>query len=163
MLVAHKGLFRIGELLRVRVQDVFWRKGTAIIRIPWAKTGREQNVRISDAGTTELLRKLIEACRDPADFIAPFSYSQLRSFLRFLLSRVGLNVPRFTLHSFRHGGASEMALAGTPVEIVANLGRWKLLASALHYIQTGTSLLAVVSIPEPHASVARALAHSWPV
>ena len=53
---------------------------------------------------------------------------------------------RRVLYDRRHGGASELALAGVPLEVVAKRGRWKVLASAAHYVQMGIALLATVRL-----------------
>ena len=68
---------------------------------------------------------------------------------------------RFTFHSLRHGGATETALAGIPLEIVAKRGRWRVLSSASRYVQMGISLLASIRLGK-RAQEAHQLLRMWP-
>jgi integrase len=45
--------------------------------------------------------------------------------LRRKLSAMGLKPEKFTGHSFRRGGATSLALAGVPDNVIAAIGRWK--------------------------------------
>ncbi len=45
--------------------------------------------------------------------------------LRRKLGAIGLNPEKFTGHSFRRGGATSLALAGVPDNVIAAIGRWK--------------------------------------
>ena len=69
---------------------------------------------------------------------------------------------RFSFHSLRHGGATELALAQVPIELIAKRGRWAVLSSAARYIQLGVALLADVRLRSTLVQRAARLAAAWP-
>jgi site-specific recombinase XerD len=66
---------------------------------------------------------------------------QLTTFLRAFLTRLGIDARLFAGHSFRIGGATELARAGAPGHIIQKMGRWSSDAFKL-YIRTANSELA---------------------
>ena len=74
----------------------------------------------------------------------PLSRSQLVVHLRDALSQLGMDVARFSGHSFRIGAASTAARAGFSDSFIQSLGRWK--SSAFKtYIRTPADVLAAAS------------------
>ena len=65
------------------------------------------------------------------------------------------------MHSLRHGGAAELALANMGIELVAKRGRWARLASASRYIQMGIAMSASIRMPPEAAAHAARLAAQW--
>lgn len=75
---------------------------------------------------------------------APLLRSEPVSVVRSALSSAGLEVSRFTGHSFWIGAATSSALAGLPDSLIQTLGRWKS-SSFLHYIRTPPQTLLGIS------------------
>ena len=166
--VAHHCLLRVGELLRLRAEDVVFNPifsvksaATASLRIRSAKTGADQYVRVTDPVIVLLLRRLIRSTQVRTDRIFRLSYSQLRLRFRQALHRLGLDTSRIVFHSLRHGGATELALRGTDLGLIALRGRWRSLKNAGHYVQTGESLVATVRLPSPFQEFAHHLVRDW--
>ena len=74
----------------------------------------------------------------------PLLRSELVSAVRSALSSTGLDVSRFTGHSFRIGAATSAALAGFPDSLIQTLGRWKS-SSFPRYIRTPPQTLLGIS------------------
>lgn len=74
----------------------------------------------------------------------PLLRSELVSAVRSALTSAGLEVSRFTGHSFRIGAATSAALAGLPDSLIQTLGRWKS-SSFLRYIRTPPQTLLGIS------------------
>jgi hypothetical protein len=96
------------------------------------------------------------------DFVVGLSYAQIRLRFRHAPNWAGLDSTRYVFHSLRHGGATEAALGGMDLNMVAVRGRWKILSTAVHYIQQGEALLAEVRVPQPVRDRANVLARRWP-
>ena len=74
----------------------------------------------------------------------PLSRVDLVVVVRRALSTTGLDVTRFSGHSFRIGAASAAAQVGIPDSLIQTLGRWKSSAFLL-YIRTPPSQLTAIS------------------
>lgn len=81
---------------------------------------------------------------------SPLTRPSLVSAVRAALSGTGLDLSRYTGHSFRVGAATSAARAGLPDSLIQTLGRWRSPAF-LRYIRTPTDTLL---------SVSQALVHS---
>ena len=75
---------------------------------------------------------------------SPLTRSELVSEVRSALTSAGLEVSRFTGHSFRIGAATSAALAGLPDSLIQTLGRWRS-SSFLRYIRTPPQTLLGIS------------------
>jgi site-specific recombinase XerD len=64
----------------------------------------------------------------------PLSSAQFASVLKKAVKAVGLNPANFSPHSFRIGAATSAAAAGTPIEKIKGMGRWRS-QSVLTYIR----------------------------
>ena len=146
-LLAFFGLLRVSEYtcpspsnydheVHLSVQDVTvqWHRGLALVNIKSSKTDpfREGvRIRISVLGhylcpVHALQRFLIRRGHNPG----PLYVFQNGAFLTRdrmvdILTRALPNVSNVNTHSFRRGGASALAAAGTPDHIIQILGRWK--------------------------------------
>ena len=81
VLLAHKGLLRVGELLRLKVSDVvFQAKNVLLLRLQETKTGRDQPVRFRSPLVTRLLRALIDRSGGSEEaFLIGISYNKPRA------------------------------------------------------------------------------------
>ncbi len=57
--------------------------------------------------------------------MSPITYCQYQAFIHKVVSRVGLNPSSFSLHNFRHGGATWAFRSHVPWELVNGHGDWK--------------------------------------
>lgn len=123
------------------------------------KTGRNQFVEVDDQS---LLLRLAGWCasRHPDDSLFGLSYASLDSKFR---SAVDTLLPRnrFTLHSLRHGGATNAWLSGGRIEDIMRKGRWASLRSCLRYVNAGRALLVGVTIPTRSNAEIIKLDKSW--
>ncbi len=167
VLLAHHGLLRVGELLRLRWADIkdIPRTGKLLIRLQKTKTGANQHVMVEDKRLVELTRTLRNRS-DPQAFVLSVGYNVLRGLFRDALAACGLGGlhggSRFSFHSLRHGGATELAVSGLGLELIAKRGRWAALQSAARYVQLGVSLLAVVRLRPDLVVPAARLEQAWP-
>ena len=67
-----------------------------------------------------------------------------------MVSRLGLEMSRYSSHSLRIGGASVLAAAGLPDYMIQLIGRWKSLAF-LTYIRSNLAMFsrAVAALANP--------------
>ena len=75
---------------------------------------------------------------------APLTRSQLVSAIRSALENSGVDVRRYSGHSFRIGAATAAAQVGLPDSLIQTLGRWRS-SAYLRYIRTPRSSLLAVS------------------
>ena len=147
VLLAYFGMFRVSEYtcpststydpeVHLSYQDVFidWGRGLAFINIKMSKTDpfREGvSVRISVVGhhlcpVHALAKFMVRRGNTPGPL---FSFQNgaflTRQRIVDLLTRALPNIPYVNTHSFRRGGASALAAAGTPDHIIQVMGRWR--------------------------------------
>ena len=72
------------------------------------------------------------------------SRERLVSFLRQVLSDVGVSTAQYSGHSFRIGAATTAAKLGAPDSLIKKMGRWKS-SVFMHYIRTPQQQLAGTS------------------
>ena len=162
VLLAHRGLLRVGELLRLRFCDIVLSGvDVVLLRLRQTKTGKEQPVRFTDRGMFLLLKALLETVKDYNEFVVQIGYARLRLQLRQALQFLGLRNARFVFHSLRHGGATELFQAGWALDNIAHQGRWRSLTTTRRYINTGLALLAEEQLSRVHQARAQQLAEQW--
>jgi len=168
VLTAHHLLLRVGELLRMtrgdllfgrRHQDGFPRD--ASLRIPHAKTGHNQHVRVTDRCVVRLLFRLYCKARRGTDRLFPISYGVLRSRFRLALRAIGIDETRVVFHSLRHGGATRLAQQGVDLSLIAIRGRWKNLQNAAHYVQVGQALITTMPLSDKRRLQSEELEARW--
>lgn len=145
--LAFHGLLRIGEITStskeyncsgLRLADVTIKNSTIELTVNWSKTdqrGKTTKLMIAANGTNYCPVKLITQYlnhRPPSTnndlFIhlnsLPLTRYQFNSVLEKSLNF--LEIPgHYKSHSFRIGGATELARIGTPDEVIMKMGRWK--------------------------------------
>lgn len=136
-LVAFDGLLRSKELLGLRKQDVRFPRGGGLPTLVLfnTKTGgrKAQFVTLRRVWVAELLRTRL-AGLGPGDLVFPISSSSWRLWFAAARRVAGLE-GFFTLHSFRHGGATELFLLGLSPEEILLVGRWASLSILNTYLQ----------------------------
>ena len=75
---------------------------------------------------------------------SPLTRAQLVSAIRSTLQISGMDISRYSGHSFRVGAATAAARAGLPDSLIQTLGRWKS-SAFLRYIRTPKSTLLGVA------------------
>ena len=146
-LLAFFGLLRVSEYTSasassfdesadLSARDVFidWRRRVALVRIKKSKTdpfrsGVTIRVGIIDSHLCPvhaLARYLRRRGRAPGPlFLFQSGAFLTRARVVDLLHRSLPEVPHVNTHSFRRGGASALAIAGTPAHVIQVLGRWR--------------------------------------
>ena len=148
VLISFEGFLRISEAVGLEIGDVGFGsdsmfgggfKGSALLRIGKAKTGKEQSaVLFQEWIAVVLKRKLVGKKR--TEKLYGKKADTLRK--RFNEALKELNIKgKFSFHSLRHGRATEEDLKGTPLEDILRLGRWAAATSGRHYIQSGRALM----------------------
>lgn len=153
LLLGFDCLLRIGELTQLTRDDVAEpgdaRLGAASggvwIRIPRAKTGRNQLVQVLRPCVERLLHDLILAT-PPHVSLFGLSPDSLRRLFKSSCAAYDLD-PRYVPHSLRHGGATWLRMSGWSVENILERGRWASVKSARIYINTGRALLMSTHVP----------------
>ena len=113
-LMARGGL-RIGEVLKLRVEDVDGRK--LILNAP--KSGREAEVAFIPQKTAERLKEYIEMKEfKPGDRVFPISYTTARLKVKAAGELIGIDL---SPHDLRRHCATFASRAGTPIEIVSKI------------------------------------------
>lgn len=119
-----------------------------------AKSGKLQFVPMD---SPILLRRLKYWCasqrHQPNSKMFDISYTEFSRALKRILRMMGLQGLGYTLHSFRHGGATEAFLQKVPFADIMQKGRWASEASCSRYLNAGKGLL--LAIPLPSAALRR--------
>lgn len=116
--------WRIGEIRRLKFQDVNLDKGTAWIMDP--KNGQSVEIELSDETV-----KLISAQKKKGDYVFCFNNggmfkTNIPDVIRHAAKRAGVSLPpRKAWHIFRRTWASMMLQNGCDVETLRVLGNWK--------------------------------------
>lgn len=154
MLIAFEGYLRVSEVLALRREDVLLpgdMRGSRTacgIRILQAKTGRHQFARVVDRTTVLYLRWLVDNTAPGARLFPGLYAVKLNRLLSWSARVLGVP-PVFTMHSLRHGRASEAMLANEPPDAIRRAGRWSTLHSMEPYLQACVSLALSISLPPP--------------
>lgn len=161
-LLSFSALLRIGEMVSLRVSDIYDaqaqenrldRAAFSGLRLRRAKTGDNQFAELHDNAVMSLLRLHLRTRK--RGFVFDFTAGTFRRHFKRAATAIGLDssvVP----HSLRHGGATALYMLGVPLETILVRGRWAATKSARHYVQQGRVLL--MAQPNPVAvKAARAL------
>lgn len=151
-LMAHDGLFRFSEISRIQHQHVTWRSAEAIaITILHSKTTHTTCPEVAELSAYQvedqpfsgvhLLRTYLQRLRQergppsPAQWLFPNLQSTKSNALlnkgdfirwtRGLLQAAGHDPARYTGHSFRAGGATDLYAGGATPRHIQLAGRWK--------------------------------------
>ncbi len=159
VLLSFDCFLRVGELTSLRREDVTLgqdlRLGSewpqAVLRLARTKTGPNQSVVILREGVHSLLR-FFHHRTPPRHFLFPFTPARFRTEFHRACTSLGLSAS-YVPHSLRHGGATQLFMAGWQLEDIMLRGRWAVSKSARRYIQAGRALLLQQSIPAHLSSV----------
>ncbi|CAG2192890.1 unnamed protein product [Mytilus edulis] len=148
--VAFFGLLRVGEITtsksksvingsNLTISDILVRRKVLVLRVRWSKT--DQKVKsvtllIAENGKNYCPVRLINeylkvrpTCNNTDLFIhytgMPLTRYQFSSILEKALHFLRISKGHFRSHSFRIGGATELARQGVSEEVIMRLGRWK--------------------------------------
>lgn len=154
-LMGSYGLCRVGEVLRLRAQDVTFHrsrgKAVAVLRLQMTKTGRNKPVRIDDVGciwALKVLKQWVQTAGGDLLF-GHTTYYRILAQLRPALTYLNLPPNQFTFHTLRLGGATFLYLHGRSLDTIAHHGRWASRTTARRYIQQGMALLGGASAWPP--------------
>ncbi len=110
-----RGGMRIGEVLKLRLQDLQDRK--LILSEP--KSGKEQETVFIPQKVADRLRDYtIQACKNPKDRIFPISYEAARMMVAKAGKMVGIQLRP---HDLRRHSATYASRSGVPIEIVSKI------------------------------------------
>ncbi|CAG2220484.1 unnamed protein product [Mytilus edulis] len=148
--VAFFGLLRVGEITtsksksvingsNLTISDILVRRKVLELRVRWSKTdqkGKSVTLLIPENGKNYCPVRLINeylkvppTCNNTDLFIhytgMPLTRYQFSSILEKALHFLHISKGHFRSHSFRIGGATELARQGVSEEVIMRLGRWK--------------------------------------
>lgn len=152
VLVAFDALLRVSELTCLLKQDVrqvsgFNTPSTVVLHIKTSKTGTNQLVTIRDPAVAKFLMLHVKSLKHETDKVFSCEAWQFRQWFKDAVYHLGLS-SNFVPHSLRHGAATELLIAGEPMETILERGRWASTKTARHYIQVGRTLLLFQDTPE---------------
>ncbi|CAG2205846.1 unnamed protein product [Mytilus edulis] len=148
--VAFFGLLRVGEITtsksksvingsNLTISDILVRRKVLELRVRWSKTdqkGKSVTLLIAENGKNYCPVRLINeylkvrpTCNNTDLFIhytgMPLTRYQFSSILEKALHFLHISKGHFRSHSFRIGGATELARQGVSEEVIMRLGKWK--------------------------------------
>lgn len=150
-LLAFHAFLRANEALGLYREDVHW--GSAqenfhpAIRIRHAKTGPNQSVELFNTDVVELLRIVWQRTR-PGEKLFQFTANAWRARLKEAMAALGMSDTGWTLHSYRHGGATALQRSGASMADVLHRGRWRSQRSATLYVQVSIAQAIASQLPE---------------
>ena len=135
ILLAYVGLFRLGELfkLRCRMIDIV-ASNFCVVNLLSSKTSRSPvTVAIRDPVLISVLGPLLSRKR-PEQYLYEGSYRCMCKFLRRFAFYMDMPGDRFTGHGFRRGGATHLYRTHRNFEMVQSTGRWSCAKSCRQYL-----------------------------
>ena len=96
----------------------------AMLALKETKTG-DKSVALTDAALVSVLSALKDQLKDKANSLFRMSYDVFTNEFYEALRILGFQHAGFTLHSFRHGGATHLKLLGWKVEDIKLRGGWE--------------------------------------
>jgi integrase len=163
-LLMHHTYLRVNNILKLKksdvicdLQDLDSRYPIMILRLDKTKTESFQFVPVKRQDLADVLAVYISRVKNDDDFIFDFSYSHLSNVLKRLCKHLGLSHFDFTLHKFRHGGASDDYLKSEDFLSVKRRGLWKSDSSADRYISSGVCFSILTSLPKEFLRIGKML------
>ena len=135
VLVAFTGLFRIGELLNLRIRQVeFLSADFCIFSLRDTKSKRGAvSVIVTDMTVIKILKALVVK-RPQAELVFQVSYKALSIWLGDFAGMLRIPGGRFIGHGFRRGGATHYFKVWGAYDRVQALGRWSEAKPCMSYI-----------------------------
>jgi hypothetical protein len=162
----HDGLLRSGEMLSgVKATNILWKHDKKGFRMEvlWTKTGGPALIDYDDYGGMNAVTFMMhwfdqhglwdkpEAHVFPAvtsagrfDFTRTASLSWLRRRIKIAVASIGLDPKKYSGHSLRAGGATDLFVARVPYYIIKKKGRW-VSDSAMQYYRDEEDIQEEVS------------------
>ena len=139
---------RFGDVLTTQAVDARISTGTGVyLLLRDTKSGRTQSTPVVTACVVGLLRAWMASRLRDSQRLFALTTQQFRTL--FMSAAAGLRAAvRFTPHSARHGGATFLTMAGTPIEDVLTRGRWASTMSARYYLQVGSAVSAAHGVSD---------------
>lgn len=156
--MGHNGLLRSAELLSgLTVSSILWDtlESSFQLELPRSKThrsGAAELITFTDHGpfsAVRLLKRWFDVAglwdkpdsmifpavsrRGKFNFNRPPSYGWWRLKIKVCCDNIGLDSSKYSGHSLRAGGATDLFVARVPYYIIKKMGRWKSEAAMLYY------------------------------
>lgn len=146
---------RIGEICRLRLDDIDWQQGTLTLK---GTKSRRQDVlplpAVTGKALEDYLRHERPASRNRAVFVRhmaphdePVGTDAIRRVVRDAFRRAG--IPHGRSHSLRHTLACRLVNGGSSIKEVADVLRHRSLNTSLIYAKLNHSALVAVALPWP--------------
>lgn len=146
---------RPNELCELTTEDVAFPGNNAlgnfikcgVILLRCTKTGPMQIVELRRKDTIDLMKRLV-AIKEKGQKLFP-QYTKLSNNFAWALQKIGLQNIGYTLHSIRHGAATQNFLneGFEAIPAIMHRGRWESKA-VKKYLQSGAALLVNTRLPE---------------
>jgi hypothetical protein len=158
LMVGHDALLRGGELTsEIRARHITWWPRTEgyslfLRRTKTVRAGPGVQIQVPDVASPHSSVKLLRRWwllrgldRTPDAFVFPAivrgrivasqaaSTAQLRHIIKELVAAIGLDASKFSAHSLRAGGATDLFAAHVPYPIIKKMGRWASEAAMLYF------------------------------
>jgi len=146
---------RVGEIARLRLDDIDWRLGTVTLK---RTKSRRQDMLPLSVATGKALERYIRherpKCRNRAVFVrhlAPHDRPLTACAIRVIVSRAfkRAGIPHGRTHALRHTLACRLVSSGTTIKEVADVLRHRSLNTTLIYAKLNLGALADVAMPWP--------------
>ena len=170
--LAYAAFLRCDELIKIRCCDISFQKESMSLSLPSSKTdqyregavvlvARSSSVTCPVATMERYFEKAKLACKEPLYMFRAIvhtktgerlrrgghlSYTRARELVKQKLSSLGYDATRFSMHSFRAGGATAAANAGVPDRLFKRHGRWRSESAKDGYVKD--SVQARLSVSE---------------
>lgn len=148
---------RAGEVARLSIDDIDWRKGT--LRVVSGKSGRTGSLPLTESVGRAIalyLRKGRPSTDVRRIFVrhispegAPISSTAVSSAIRSAFRRVGIDAPHKGSHILRHTAATRMLRGGASLKEIADVLRHRSLETTTIYAKVDLPMLSEVAMPFP--------------
>ena len=159
-LVAFDALLRPGELYKLRVRDLTWASGQAVLTLANTKTGIRKGANEMVLCESAVTNKwLLRVTRDkhPDALLLDRSPQLFRSLFFNVLDLFSIR-GNLSMYSFRRGGATWHFLGCQSLESTLLRGRWQSTATARIYLQDAAASLSRYSLTPSQQHVLRRFA-----
>ena len=148
VLLAFIGLFRLGEILALRLRDFdFVAPDFCIITLMQTKARKGPvSVIVRDPSIIVLLKAVCRA-NSPEQLLVPNKYRDFSTFLRKFAFFLSLPGDRFTGHGFRRGGATHFFRTSRSYDLTQRQGRWACTKTCQLYIDEALAEKASLALP----------------
>lgn len=129
MRLGHDALLRAGELLKLDKSCLEFDKNEltlTLVKSKANKSTRPEIIKLYDTGkhsTVRLLKKWKKHC--PSNRLFGFTPTEFNNAIRKLMKKITIHYRRYSGHSLRAGGATDLFNAKIPYPIIKLFGRWK--------------------------------------